>query len=299
MPGVTGPVFGMLENVQEVTLRHARTELLLEGRQSGWLGGCCDLPEMRRSVVGYTEFGVVGQAGVDGGGHGGKIGLQHGREILTSFGDAEGRAVGGKPALTLGPRQELGSVVREVLGADDVEIAVLQSICQVDEDANFQRTPVDGDLRPAPDHETSPALRREAEIKVTLYAGPACVTVRAHDSPGVQQAAVLCRRPDIEQVDKPEQQGAMPRMDGPEQRQIVVPVPGRHGLASRRQGIDAAVLRQQRSDARTKGNVGIMRLRRLEDLAEEDLAEDANQGFLGAPVLVVQRLELLLRDRLR
>src|SRR3954462_11748188 len=150
MPGVTGPVFGMLENVQEVTLRHARTELLLEGRQSGWLGGCCDLPEMRRSVVGYTEFGVVGQAGVDGGGHSGQIGLQHGREILTSFGDAEGRAVGGKPALTLGPRQELGSVVREVLGADDVEIAVLQSICQVDEDANFQRTPVDGDLRPAP-----------------------------------------------------------------------------------------------------------------------------------------------------
>jgi hypothetical protein len=71
-------------------------------------------------------------------------------------------------------------------------------------------------------------------------------------------------------------------------------VPGRHGLALRRQGIDAAVLRQQRSDARTKGNVGIMRLRRL-----EYLAEDANQGFLGAPVLVVQRLELLLRDRLR
>jgi hypothetical protein len=71
MPGVTGPVFGMLENVQEVALRHARTELLLEGRQSGWLGGCCDLPEMRCSVVRYTEFGVVGQAGVDGGGHGG------------------------------------------------------------------------------------------------------------------------------------------------------------------------------------------------------------------------------------
>ena len=56
----------------------------------------------------------------------------------------------------------------------------------------------------------------------------------------------------------------MPRMDGPEQRQIVVPVPGRHGLALCRQGIDAAVLRQRRSDARTKCNVGIMRLRRLD-----------------------------------
>jgi hypothetical protein len=58
----------------------------------------------------------------------------------------------------------------------------------------------------------------------------------------------------------------------------------------RRQGVDTALLRQQRPDARTKSCIGIMRLRRL-----EDLAEDADQGFLDIPVLVVQSRELLLR----
>ena len=172
--------------------------------------------------------------------------------------------------------------------------AGLQSVRQVDEDADFQRAPIKSDVRPPPDHEIAPALRGEAEIDVAPDIGPARVTMRADDSPGVEQAAVLRRRPDVEQIDKPEQQQAMSRMDGPEQRQIVAPVPGGHALALRRQGVDTALLRQQRPDARTKSCVGIMRLRRL-----EDLAKDADQGFLDIPVLVVQSRELLLRGCLR
>ena len=67
----------------------------------------------------------------------------------------------------------------------------------------------------------------------------------AHCRTRVQQAAILHRRPDVEQVDQTEQHGAATRVDRPEQGQVVIKMPGGHGLALRGQGINAALVRQQ------------------------------------------------------
>jgi hypothetical protein len=78
-------------------------------------------------------------------------------------------------------------------------------------------------------------------------------------------------------------------VDGPEQRQIIAPVPGRHGLALPGQGRDAALLREQRPDSAPESGIGVFRLRRL-----QHLAEDTDQGFLGGLVPLVQDVEPLL-----
>ena len=87
----------------------------------------------------------------------------------------------------------------------------------------------------------------------------------AHNGPHVQQAAILRRRPDVEQVNQTEQQGAVTRVDRPEQGQVVVAMPGGHGLALRGQGISVAVFRQQHPHARTaypsaEGRLGLILL---------------------------------------
>jgi hypothetical protein len=60
----------MLEDVHQVALRHSRADLLLEVRQADRLGGCRQALQAWRAIVVDTEFGVVGQAGVDLSGRG-------------------------------------------------------------------------------------------------------------------------------------------------------------------------------------------------------------------------------------
>ena len=86
---------------------------------------------------------LAGKAGVDFGGERRQFGFQRGGEILAPFGDAERGAVGRQPRLAFCPGQELGAVVGEGLGADDVEVAGLQGVGQVDEHADFERAPVE------------------------------------------------------------------------------------------------------------------------------------------------------------
>ena len=86
----------------------------------------------------------------------------------------------------------------------------------------------------------------------------------------------------------------MPGMDRPEQWQVVVAVPGGHGFALLGQRLDTALLREKLPDLAPERGVGFLRLRRL-----EHLAEDADQGFLDSPVLIVQGLQLLLGRGLR
>ena len=115
------------------------------------------------------------------------------------------------------------------------------------------------------------------------------MTMLAHDRQRVQQAAVLGRRSDVHQVEQPEQQDAVLGVDRPEQRQIVAAVPGGHGFALLRQGRDTALLGQELPDLAPERGIGVLRL-----LGFQHLAEDADQGFLDAPVLVVESVELFL-----
>ena len=83
-------------------------------------------------------------------------------------------------------------------------------------------------------------------------------------------------------------------VDRPKQRQVVVAVPGGDGFALLRQGLDAALLREELPDLAPERGVGFLRLRGF-----EHLAEDADQGFLDFPVLIVQGFQLLLGRGLR
>ena len=86
----------------------------------------------------------------------------------------------------------------------------------------------------------------------------------------------------------------MPGMDRPEQRQIVVAVPGGHGFALFGQGLDTALFQQEFPDLAPE------RGRRFLALApSQHLAEDADQRFLDSPVLIMQGLQLLLGRGLR
>ena len=244
---------------------------------------------MRRSVGIDAQLGVGRKAGVDRGGERRQLSLQRSGEILPPFRNAESGAVGRQPRLAFCPRQELGSVVGESSGANDVEVAGLQGVGQVNEYADLERAPVeDAGFGPALGDKALPALGCEAEVDVAQHLVAACVTVLAHDRQRIQQAAVLSRRLNIHQVEKPEQQDAMLGVDWPEQRQVVAAVPGGHGFALLRQGRDTALLRQELSDLTPERGVGVLRL-----LGFQDLAEDADQGFLDGPVLVVESVELL------
>jgi hypothetical protein len=102
--GVAGPVLGVLEDVEQVALRHAGADLLLELSQPSRLLRHRQLLQVRRPLGVKTEFGVGREAGIDLGGERGQLGPQRGREILALFGDAEGGAVGRQPLLALRPR---------------------------------------------------------------------------------------------------------------------------------------------------------------------------------------------------
>ena len=146
---------------------------------------------------------------------------------------------------------------------------------------------------PGPDRRLAtkalPALGREAEVDVAQHLIAACVTVPTHDRQRIQQAAVLSRRLNVHQVEQPEQQNAMLGVDRPEQRQVIAAVPCGDGFALLRQGRDTALLGQELSDVTPEYGVRVLRLFGL-----QYLAEDADQVFLNAPVLVVKSVEPLL-----
>ncbi len=290
MAGVTGPVLGMLEDVEEMTLRHAGADFLLELGQPGGLLRGRQLLQVRCSIGIAAELGVGRETGVDRGGQRRQLGLQRGGEILAPFGNAEGGAVGRQPCLAVCPGQELGAIVGKSFCADDVEVAGLQGVGQVDEHADFERAPVES-AGPGPSlgDKALPALGREAEVDVVQHRVAPCVTVPTHDRQRIQQAAVLRRRLNVHQVEQPEQQHAMLGVDRPEQRQVIAAVPCGDGFALLRQGRDTALLGQELSDLTPECGVGSLR-----PLGVQDLAKDADQVFLDAPVLVVKSVEPLL-----
>ena len=200
---------------------------------------------MRRAVRVDAQLGVGREAGIDLGGNRRQFVFQRGGEVLAAFRDAERGAVGGQPRLALRPGQKLGAVVGEILGADDVEIAGLQGVGQVDEDADLERAPVESDRSgSALGDKALPALGGKAEIDVVRHFIAARVAMPAHDRQAHPAGWVLRRRADVHQVEQPEQQAAVPGVDRPEQRQVIVAMPGGHGFALLGQGLDTALLRR-------------------------------------------------------
>jgi hypothetical protein len=135
--GVTRPVLGVLEDVEEVALRHACADLLLELGQPDWLLRRRQLLQVRRPVGIDAELGVGWKAGVDSGGERRQLSFQRGSKILALFRNPESGAVGRQACFALRPGQELGAVVCKGLGADDVEISSLQGIGQINEYADL------------------------------------------------------------------------------------------------------------------------------------------------------------------
>ena len=85
MTGIAGPVLGVLEDVEQVALRHAGADFLLEVGQPGRLLGR-QLPQVRCPVGIDAELGVGREAGVDLAGERRQLGLQRRRETLARSG---------------------------------------------------------------------------------------------------------------------------------------------------------------------------------------------------------------------
>ena len=97
-----------------------------------------------------------------------------------------------------------------------------------------------------------------------------------HRCQRVQQAAILGRGPNVHQADQSEQQASGPGMNGPEQRQVVVAMPGGDDFAVLSQAVDAALLSQQSPDVASKGGVGFLGRR---EIARSDA--DQSIGLAG------------------
>ena len=89
----------------------------------------------------------------------------------------------------------------------------------MDKHADFERTPIEGGwFGPGFDDKALPALGGKPEINLIQHLITAGMAKPAHERQRIEQARVLCRRSDIEQIEQLEQQVAVPRVDRPEQR---------------------------------------------------------------------------------
>jgi hypothetical protein len=242
---------------------------LFKLNQPGGSLGRCQLLQMRGAVGIDAQFGIGRETGVNCSGKRRQFSFQSGGKILPSFGNTESGTVGRQPCFAFCPRQELGTIVSEGLGADNVEVAGLQGVGQVDEYADLKRPPIESArLAPGFGDETLPTLGREADVDFVQHFVATRVTVTTYDRQCIEQAAVLNGRLDIHQVEQSEQQGAVPGMDWPEQRQLVTVVPCRHCLVLFRQCRNATLLRQELSDVAPEYGVRVLCLFGFQYLAK-------------------------------
>ena len=163
--GERRPVLGMLEDIEEMALGHAAAHRRLEGSEPLREALRPQSGQMRSPVGVDAQLAVVREPHIDL--------LGQPDQPLAQLGD-EGGGVGRQthrgtillqPRDTLRPGQELGAIVRKGPGADHEDIAALQCVGEVDEDAEFQRpAPDQGCLPRAFAHEGLPALRGESEV---------------------------------------------------------------------------------------------------------------------------------------
>ena len=161
---------------------------------------------MWRAVRVDAQFTVARESGINLGRRLRQFVLQRGGEVLAACRDAEGGAVGGQPLLALRPGEELSTVVGKVLGADDVDIAGLQGIRQMDEDADLKRPSIEGTRSGSAFADKAlPSLGSKAEIDSIRQFMPSCMPVLADDRQCIQQAMILCCRSDVHEIEQAEQ----------------------------------------------------------------------------------------------
>ena len=293
MAGEARPVFGALQDVEQVAFRQAIAQHRFEGGEPLGRRHARQLAKVGPAVGIDAERAVVRKARVDHGGDGLELGLELLDRLRALGRQAYGGAVGRHPRRAGRPRQQLRPVVGEALAADDVEVAAEQRVGEVDEDADLERTAVDD--RGAVDRgrdEVAPALRGEAEVEGDGDILALGVATCAHLAPSGEHGLVSGRRADLQAIEDAQQQRAVALMDRPEQRQVVVLVTGgdrTHALGNRP---GAALHGEDRAHARAEGGVVERRLGLLGHPAEQ-----ADEGLLEAAVLGAQRLERLTGGR--
>jgi hypothetical protein len=143
------------------------SDFLLELGQPSRSRGLVQLLQVRRPIRIQAELGIGGEAGVDRSGERRQFGFEHGGEIGASLGNTESGTVGRQVRLAFCPGQELRTVVGKCLSADDIKIAALQGVGQVDEYAHLQRPTIEGvGFGSAFGNERLPALGCESEVNV-------------------------------------------------------------------------------------------------------------------------------------
>ncbi|WP_258597936.1 hypothetical protein [Mesorhizobium sp. AR07] len=138
-------------------------------------------------------------------------------KVFTAPGKAKRIAIFCQPRFAIRPRQELSPVIIEGFGADNEQIRCLQRVRQMDEDADFERATIDHcTATTALRHEALPSLRGKAQVKRSSQFVTAGVTMFDHDRQCVKQAAILCRRANLHQVQQLEQEAAGFGVDWPQ-----------------------------------------------------------------------------------
>jgi len=291
---VAGPASAVLEDVEQMSLRHARVDLCLEGGQALGQLSARLLLQMGNAIGIDGQFGVGRKVGIHLGSGRRQLLFQLSDELVPSLRHSESATISRQTRLAHCPRQELGPVVAEILSANNVGISGLQRVGQMNENADLERAAAEYDAaRLSLGDKALPTLRCETDVEFLNQIIGACMAVLDNDRQRVQQTAILGRRADVHQAEQPEQQSAGVGMDRPKQRQFVVAVPSRYRLASLRQRVDAALFGQEAPDPMSGLGVGFSLFGRL-----EHSAEDGDQSFFHPPVLILECLELLLGDRL-
>ena len=167
VPGPTEPVFGIGERLQDADGRHALFEQPLQalgalrffGAQAFYDG----------LAANDLDVLILGKGPIDCGRGFGKLGFQTGDECLRVRRDAGLFGVGGDIALIFLPRDELVTVIAIFLAARDAEVAGLEFVDHLREQADLEVASVDLD-RPGlachlPGQQRPPLFAHEGEIK--------------------------------------------------------------------------------------------------------------------------------------
>ena len=141
MPRVSRPVLGVFENVEKMALRHPGTNFPFEFSQILWRRGGRQFSETRRAIGVQHEFIVAGKTTIGFGRGGGEFIAQHGGEIRSAPGNANGRAPRRELWFALGPGQQLRAVIAICFGPGHVQIARSQPVRDMGENANLKRPP--------------------------------------------------------------------------------------------------------------------------------------------------------------
>lgn len=164
--GVSGPTLHVVEDVEQMTLRHPGLDRCFERGESVRKGRLFLLFEMGLAVRIDRQFGVIGKTGIDLMGPLRQPLLERRDECRSVFGQPHSPAVLGQTFPALVPGEQLLAVVGVGLRPFHVDIATPQGLGEMGQHADFQRPPVErGFATLACPDKGLPALADESEIE--------------------------------------------------------------------------------------------------------------------------------------